>query len=413
MSRVGPAALPAELREVWAAGRVAAVHAAPYLATALLALQPRVVGPAEPAALAGFPVDGRWRVRVDPRGLAQTPPRLLAFWLVHQVGHLLRQHADRFAALGEPADGPLPAGRRWGIATDYEVNDDVPEELRPAAALLPQDVGLTPGGTAEQYWAALGAVPPAALAGAHPCGSVDEDPAAGGGADEPGLGADESRLLREETARQVAAQARAGGAVPEAWQRWAAELLEPVVDWRRELAAALRRGVATVAGRVDHTYRRPSRRASAVPGVILAALVQPSPGVCVVLDTSRSMAAPELGRAVAEVAGIVRALGVGRRSLRVLCCDTTAREPARVFDAREIRLVGGGGTDLRAGLEAAAQLRPRPDLVVVLTDGETDWPPGPPRGATVVVGLLDEPSATGALPPPPWARTVRIPVERS
>jgi hypothetical protein len=49
-------------------------------------------------------------------------------------------------------------------------------------------------------------------------------------------------------------------------------------------------------------------------------------------------------------------------------------------------------------------MRPRPSVVIVLTDGYTPWPAAAPRAATVVVGLL------GPVPPEPpsWARVVRI-----
>jgi hypothetical protein len=49
-------------------------------------------------------------------------------------------------------------------------------------------------------------------------------------------------------------------------------------------------------------------------------------------------------------------------------------------------------------------LRPRPQVIVVLTDGETPWPSGPPRGAVVVVGLI----GSRAPAAPAWARSVRI-----
>jgi hypothetical protein len=50
----------------------------------------------------------------------------------------------------------------------------------------------------------------------------------------------------------------------------------------------------------------------------------------------------------------------------------------------------------------AAALRPRPTVTVVLTDGCTPWPDGPPQAMRMIVGPLGE-------DPPEWARAVRIP----
>jgi predicted metal-dependent peptidase len=128
------------------------------------------------------------------------------------------------------------------------------------------------------------------------------------------------------------------------------------------------------------------------------------PEVAVVCDTSGSMSEDLLAMALAEVEGLLRAAGVARR-LRVLACDTAVGPARRVTSARQVELVGGGGTDMGAGIAAAAALRPRPAITVVLTDGYTPWPDGPPRGMRVVVGLLGD-DAPGA---PGWARAVRVP----
>ena len=110
-----------------------------------------------------------------------------------------------------------------------------------------------------------------------------------------------------------------------------------------------------------------------------------------------------LAQALGEVGGVLGSVGVARHNLRVVCCDARAYEAQRVLDARDVRLAGGGGTDMGAGLAAASELRPRPALVVVLTDGHTPWPSAPPKGTRVVVGLMDP---LGSVPD--WANSVPI-----
>jgi predicted metal-dependent peptidase len=210
-------------------------------------------------------------------------------------------------------------------------------------------------------------------------------------------------LLERDVARRIEAHQRRYGNTPAGWQRWASEILEPTVSWQRLLASAVRRGVADIAGRVDFSYRKPSRRSSVMGNVILPSLRQPLPKVAMVLDTSGSMNDDLLAQCLAEVEGVLQGLGVGRRHLKVVCCDAEAFEAQKVMRARDVELLGGGGTDMGAGLAKAAALRPRPDLIVVLTDGHTPWPAEAPKGIRVVVGLMDP---SGRVPP--WAQAIPI-----
>src|SRR6202008_1209761 len=125
---------------------------------------------------------------------------------------------------------------------------------------------------------------------------------------------------RRQVAQDVIAHSKLAGTVPGGLLRWAKDILSPKINWRTLLAAELRRAVAEVSGAVDYSYRRPSRRATVAGDVVLPALRRPVPEVAVVCDTSGSMTEDLLAAALAEVEGLLRALGMARQ-LRVLACD--------------------------------------------------------------------------------------------
>lgn len=218
-----------------------------------------------------------------------------------------------------------------------------------------------------------------------------------------GISRAEGELIRRDVARQIQEATRARGTVPGHWARWAEEKLRQKVDWRRELAAAVRHAITDVAGASDYSYRRPSRRQGQVGNgkVVLPSLRQPVPSVAVVVDTSGSVDDAMLSRALAEVSGVLKAVGQ-REGVHVLAVDAVVQSCRRVFRQEQVQLTGGGGTNMGAGLEAAAKLRPSPQVVVVITDGYTPWPTNPPRGVKVIVVLTGGGSAPG------WTRKVVV-----
>ena len=391
-----------------AAGRLWAASRFPYLASGLFGAQVL----AKPG-IATVAVDEGWRLHADPELTAGWTPAQLGSVLVHHVSHLLRAHGERAQAAGITPDD----ARAWVRGADAEINDDlVPAGLElPGQPVLPAHLGAAEGLLAEQYFAAgrPGGDNPAGPGGGG-SGTGDWDLDCGSGADgwgrpwdrsgPPALSPWQARLLCRQVAQECVRHAREAGNVPAGLLRWAERALQPAVDWRRVLAAELRRAVADAAGAVDYSYRRPSRRASVAGPVVLPALRRPVPEVAVVCDTSGSMTEDLLAAALAEVEGLLRSLGMARQ-VRVLACDTAVGPVRRVTSARQVELVGGGGTDMGAGIGAAAALRPRPALTVVLTDGFTPWPDRPPRGTRVVVALLGDEAPDG----PDWARAVRVP----
>jgi len=397
-----------------AAARLWAATRLPYLATGVFGAQ--VI--AEPGS-GTVSVDEAWRMRADPGVTADWTAAQLGSVLIHHVCHLLRTHGERAQAAGVRPDEAAV----WVRAADAEINDDlVPAGLDlPGRPVLPRDLRAEDGLLAEQYFAAIrdaararggGRAGNQARSGSSEavdaagswldCGSgADGIPRPGQG--DPGLPRWQADLLRRQVAQEVIRHGQQPGTVPAGLLRWAQDILNPKVNWRALLAAELRRAVAEVSGAVDYSYRRPSRRSAAVGQVVLPALRRPVPEVAVVCDTSGSMTEDLLALALAEVEGLLRALGLARQ-VRVLACDTAVAPAQRVNSARQVQLVGGGGTDMGAGILAAGALRPRPAVTVVLTDGYTPWPAEAPKGMRVVVGLI----GTQAPDAPAWARSVRV-----
>jgi predicted metal-dependent peptidase len=388
----------------------------PYLSSALWAVH-RIATTEVPT----MAVDAQWRLYFNPETVLSWSTEEVAGVLYHEVCHLLRDHMAR--APGEAASDP-DAAFRWNLAGDAEINDDLVSEgvALPGSPILPSTLGAPEGRMAEEYYLKIerkhrGKSHGGGGAGCGRCGSC-----AGGSAEAweraatvaglRGLPATESALVRREVALAVKreASARIGatgrGSMPGHWLRWAeAHLAPPKVDWRKELAVAVRRAMAEAAGACDYRYARPSRRQGACPSVIFPSMVRPIPNVAVVVDTSGSVGAKELALAMSEVAGILRAAGQ-KEGLTVLAVDAAVQACRKVWDARQVAdsLKGGGGTDMGVGLAAAARLKPRPDAIVVITDGYTPWPDVPPAGISRTVVVLTTPHGCS----PDWARTIVV-----
>jgi predicted metal-dependent peptidase len=385
--------------EELAAARLWAVNEAPYLATALFASVPILV-----PGLGTMASDRHWRMYIDPELAERWTVEQLGAVMIHEAHHMLRDHGGRAHALGVSSEIER---LRFNVAADMEINDDLESLPLPDGGVYPKTFSMATGRLAEEYDALLkahGTDLPNVNCGAGAHGVRQEWELERSGS-EPGVDEWEADLIRKQVAEAVRISRQAGGHVPAGFERWAKAFLRPQIDWRREFAAQVRAGLDAVSGAVDYSYRKPSRRAASPIGraVVLPALVQPVPRVAVVVDTSASMSAEHLERVLAEVKGLLRSRGIRGSRLSILSCDTAIRSSQEVFAVEQVRLHGGGGTDMGAGLQAAAALRPRPEVIVVLTDGQTPWPNDRPP-AQVVVALI----GGGAANPPPWARTVRI-----
>ncbi|MBW8794537.1 MAG: hypothetical protein JF597_13315 [Streptomyces sp.] len=412
-----PGAVPAgalDLDKLYAA-RLQAARARPYLATALFALH--VVADRRVPTMA---VDRHWRCYVSPAFVDRMPEEDLAGVWVHEVSHLLRDHHARSDRVARER-GLSGAGERlrMNIAADLEINDDAYGDglAQPRGAVRPYMLRLTEGQLMEDYLREFRLGPLTQDLTWLDCGS-----GADGRDREWDLGPDGAHGLSEQERDGVrfrVAQAITGrpGSTPDGWRRWAEDAFHPPQPWRELLGAAVRSAASAAGAGDDYSYGRPSRRSAGLPGVVLPSLRRRPPRVSVVIDTSGSVSDAELGSALLEVAAIARAVGGRRDLVSVLSCDAAARTVQPLCRAEGIALVGGGGTDLRAGFAKALRARPAPDVVVALTDGQTPWPKTQPACRTVV-GLFprqyggtswqDDDCDYVPDAPPAWARVVEI-----
>lgn len=395
------------------AARLWVAHHRPYYASILYRC-PII----ESAITPTFAVDKHWRIYINPEFANTLSVSRFAAILIHEINHLLRDHSQRSeVVIAHPSEDH----QRWNIAADAEINDDLIADgldLNPKECILPSRLGLPEDNVAEYYYSQL-------QASKYPESSEPsrgDDPHCGSGSGgEPldgelpsesdehlGVSGVEARLLRDQVAHEALKHHRQHGNLPGGLVEWAMSLCEPKVDWRRVLDGMIRHAVATAAGTTDYSYRRFSRRGQSLDGIRFPGMIRHTPTVAVVVDTSGSMDDSDIARALSEVQGILRSASVADDCVTVLTVDTQVGQTATVTDARQVRLMGRGGTDMCVGITAATQLRPRPNTIVVLTDGYTPWPQRPPAGTQIIIGIIGASTVTSGPPTPDWAKTVII-----
>lgn len=377
-----------------AAAFMAAFSSYPYFSSGL-ALLVRQVTQISPATMA---VTRDGIILVDPRFVAKYEVRQLAEVLVHELSHLLRDHAGRSDLIASIDHV------RWNVAADCEINCGLRQDFLPGSPCLPRTFDLPDGLLAEEYYDRLPTdlcfAPSGVTAGE--CGSGSGGVSVGGeppsGGHEGRSAADISRARREVAAAVVDHAEKGRGNVPGDLLRWArGELRPPKVKWREVLRRHVRSGVSVASGKVDYDWSRPGRRQAALRAtsralggedVVLPSLRGRAPRVAVGVDTSASMGDEELRLSLSEVEGVLRAVGT---SASFLACDSQVSGPLKqvrsAADASRC-LRGGGGTDFRPVLEAVERMRPRPSLFVFMTDGDGPAPESPPAGVSVLWVLV-------------------------
>ncbi len=401
------------------AARIIAQSKWPYLATILYSL--KLVDSKNVQTLA---VDDGWRMYFNPEFVLQHDAETLATMVLHEAMHCLLQHGPRFAALNQP----MALHPNWNIAGDLGINETLDEarlpwgEFEPLRFVQMTEMGVKPDMGSEQiYFRILKYLEENPDKGTlvEDCGSVSggqsrsyelprSDP------DNSAVKHDQQDVLRDQVAKAISDHAsKFPGTIPGSLVRWADELLNPKVNWRKELAGSVRASLSNISGRKDYLYTRPSRRQGAMKQanfeLILPAMRKPAPPpVAVVVDTSGSISRKDIVDFLSEVDGIARANGVAH-GLYVIPCDA-AVGPIQKIKSRgmieNLELPGGGGTDLIVGIEAAYKISPIPRVLIIFTDGFTPWPREINQKIDKVIVCLTTDYAKSDVPK--WAEIIMI-----
>ena len=376
------------------AARLRASYQRAYFAPALFNLVP-----VKTDLIATMAVDAYWRLYYNESWMATHTVDENAALLIHEVGHLLRDHeARKKAAAARDA-------RLWNTAADCEINDDLAAEGLPLPGDPPQPgkFGLPTGETAELYYKELSKPSPPSEKECD-CGSgahgerrhweLPPDEESSGGT--PGVDPVKAEMVRRDVAKRIMDISGLSGEVSLGWRRWAHDVMTPRVDYmaiiRRTVRIALRESTL---GRYDRTYRKPHRRQACYGEFIMPSFYQPRPRPGFLIDTSSSMQNAQLSRAMTELGALTRQLGYASE-VTVACCDAAVHGVRKIFNPSQLQLLGGGGTDIAKGLQWFVDRKSGPiDLLIIVTDCQTDWPAEAPPFPVVTIRVGD-----GL--PPPW-----------
>ena len=403
---------------------------------------------------------------VDAQGNLYFNPRIFDDWetdelfsvLIHEVWHVLLRHHTRGIRFFGSQEKLTDQHKVWNIACDMEIHGgqmlDRYEFPLPGDYVCPRKYGFPTNQTAEWY--------AKKLLEEEECKEEEEGGEEGSGEGESGEDSSDSgnsdnsdnsddsgdssgssdswggssmdgvqrsweeiaqdgegytQEERNEICRQKVIEdmkkfsSQQQGTLPGSFERWLDDALSPPeIPWETKLRNLVRNAFITATGVTHETYSRSSPivpilargfgKAPALPG-----MGAPEVQAVIVLDTSGSMGGGLLQSALSEIDGILRSCG-GHRAT-VLSVDSKVQKHQSISSAQEVIVTGGGGTDMRIGIEAALECRPRPNIVIVLTDGYTPWPREKKGKYELVVGLIGSGSyAKDSVPS--WAHTVEI-----
>ena len=375
-------------------------------------------------------VDKANRLYINPDFTNKLSSPVVSYVLLHETLHVALGHAKTFDEVG--GEHATETQRFcWNVATDlyiqqllarhHECNE--PKGIIRLDGEVPKvgvkflDVpGLEPSMSSKAYYGLLlplyekqgdqqedGEQGDSGESGASDGQPQALDPADAGSASDgqpkpwevDSTGADEAMLDEslKEMAREIAEGNDAGSMAGELRKAIEHRLVNKQVDPFTRLARIVRGESEASKGRKVYTYRRLSRRQQPNMARRLG-YKRLQPNVSIIIDMSGSMAG--LGEKC------LTAIAQGTKKLdrpRVVGFDTVVQSAKRISNAKQFDFQPLGGTAMDDAVVQEDKLRP--NAIVVVTDGETEWPEKKTR-AKLVIALVEK----SRWPTPPWATVI-------
>lgn len=153
------------------------------------------------------------------------------------------------------------------------------------------------------------------------------------------------------------------------------ELLEPAVDWRKELAEFVS---AYARGKDEYTWRSFNRRALSNELYLPTVQNETTGEIIVAIDTSGSIGQAQINEFASELASLCEA--VTPEAIRVLWWDTMVHGEQRFTDnyqnmATMLKPLGGGGTRVGCVSDYINKHKVEAEFMLVFTDGHVESSP--------------------------------------
>jgi len=190
----------------------------------------------------------------------------------------------------------------------------------------------------------------------------------------------ETSIARDNTAARISndlAKSRQAGnsALGQFLGRVQMQLKPPKVSWKSLLKMDVNRAASTISrGRMDYSYKRVNRKFVGTD-FILPGMVAYNPKAAMGIDSSGSMQEDDYLDILSEAEGVLKTSSIGRE-MKFFTIDTqVAGKIETIKSVRDVKIKGGGGTDMAPGFEAMRKLprHERPDIFILGTDGGFSW----------------------------------------